>query len=221
MLKIVVFDGGFGGELLADKLSDTLQVVEIIRVIDWRNANSYISSKRVARTCAMKALRPYIGRVDLIILANQFLTITSLKFFKRRFRNQKFVGTKLKIPDDKLGRDTLVLTTKAVARTIKYYNYLHNLHCRTKTITPDSWLAKIDDGILTDNEIATTCQDLVLSKDFSPKVILLDCTHYSDIKLALKKVFGNNTKICDAFDDTIREACKALKLRGGTGKKHK
>ena len=39
MLKIVVLDSGFGGELFADKLNDQLSIVEVIRVIDWRNAN--------------------------------------------------------------------------------------------------------------------------------------------------------------------------------------
>ena len=34
MLKIVVFDGGYGGEFFADKLKEELPVVEIIRVID-------------------------------------------------------------------------------------------------------------------------------------------------------------------------------------------
>ena len=38
MLKVVVFDSGFGGELFADYFEEEMPVVEIVRVIDWRNA---------------------------------------------------------------------------------------------------------------------------------------------------------------------------------------
>ena len=38
MLKIVVFDGGWGGELVADYLAEELQTIEIERVIDWKHA---------------------------------------------------------------------------------------------------------------------------------------------------------------------------------------
>ena len=92
MLKIVVLDSGFGGELFADKLKENLQVMEIIRVIDWRNADKYMHGKREARHAAEEALRPYIGRVDLIIIANFLLSITSLKYFRRKYKNQRFVG---------------------------------------------------------------------------------------------------------------------------------
>lgn len=40
MLKIVVFDSGYGGELLADYLEDALPVIDIVRAIDWREAET-------------------------------------------------------------------------------------------------------------------------------------------------------------------------------------
>ena len=55
MLKIVVFDSGFGGELFADRLESEIPVVEVIRVIDWRSANQILSSPRGARKAAEKA----------------------------------------------------------------------------------------------------------------------------------------------------------------------
>ena len=70
MLKIVIFDSGYGGEFFADRLKAELPIVEIIRVIDWRNAEKILSSPRDARNIARDSLRPYIGKVDLIIFAN-------------------------------------------------------------------------------------------------------------------------------------------------------
>ena len=71
MLKVVVFDNGYGGEFFADLLKEELPVIEIIRVIDWRHAKEIQESPRKARQLAKDALRPYIGRVDLIIFARQ------------------------------------------------------------------------------------------------------------------------------------------------------
>ena len=94
MLKVVVFDGGYGGEIFADKLESELTVIKVIRVIDWRHADQFLKNPRCARQAAREALRPYIGRVDLIIFANYFLSATSLKFFQHKFRNQAFLGLK-------------------------------------------------------------------------------------------------------------------------------
>ena len=58
MLKVVVFDGGYGGEFFADRLQDELPVIEIIRVIDWRNADKILKKPKAARKIAKNALRP-------------------------------------------------------------------------------------------------------------------------------------------------------------------
>ena len=67
MMKIAVFDSGFGGELFADKLEEELPIVEVIRVIDWRNAKKLQNNPLKSRAIIKKALKPYINKVDLII----------------------------------------------------------------------------------------------------------------------------------------------------------
>lgn len=218
MLKIVVFDSGYGGEFFADRLQEVLPVVEIIRVIDWRNAEKYLKNPKSARSSAREALRPYIGSADLIIFANHLLTITSLKYFRRKFKHQKFIGLNLKAPDTFVKRDILILTTKAVSRTVNYYNFVFRIKRKVKTLTLDSWPAKIDDGELTSEEIFTTIAETI-SRNFNPREVILACSQFSDIKPELKKILGNNVKIHDGFDDTIRGVCHALSIRGGVGKK--
>ena len=124
MLKIVVFDSGYGGELFADKLEETFPVLEVIRVIDWRNADEFLKNKKRARREALDALRPYIGRVDLIVLANYYLSVTSLKYFSHKFKNQEFLGLKLPEPDTFIRRPTAIFATKALTKTVNYHNYL-------------------------------------------------------------------------------------------------
>ncbi len=221
MLKIVVFDCGYGGEFFADKLKEDLPIIEIIRVIDWRNADKYLKSPKLARKYATEALRPYLGRVDLIVLANHLLGITSLKYFRRKYKNQKFLGFSLKQPDSFIKHDVLILTTQAVTKTKSYYNYLFQLKRTIKTLSLDSWPLKIDDGELTREEIRTTILSPLLKEDFRPKEIVLACSQFNDIKPDLKAIFGQTIKIYDCYEDTIRAICRTLKIRGGTGKKSK
>ena len=222
MLKIVVFDSGYGGEFFADQLAAELPAVQIIRVINWREADKIISNPHSARKIALESLRLYIGRVDLIIFANYLLSLTSLKYFQHKFKNQKFLGLGLKVPDTFIRHDVLILSTKAVSKTINFYNFLFHLKRKTKVLNLDSWPTKIDDGELTATEIRYTLE-LFLAKTsgFNPREIILASSQFDDIKTELKEYFGSSLKIYDGFNDAIRRAGKLLRIRGGLGKKPK
>ena len=216
MSKIVIFDSGYGGEFFADRFEEEIPIVDIIRVIDWRHAEQYIKSIRESRKFAEEALRPYINKVDLIILANHLLSITSLKYFKRKYPKQQFIGFSLKSPDTFMKRNTVVITTKALTRTLEYQGFLLHLKKRhVKTITVDSWPIKIDDGELSDEEIDEVFKLFSIKKNIEPEEIILGNAQLEDIKPTLKKLFGRNLKIYSSFDDTIREACRVLHIRGG------
>ena len=219
MIKIVVFDCGYGGEFFADRFEEEIPVVNIIRVIDWRHAEQYLNSIKDSRVLAEAALRPYINKVDLIIFANHLLSITSLKYFRRKYPKQKFVGFSLKTPDTFIQRDTLMITTKAVTRTMEYHGFLFRLKRKIKTITVDTWPLKIDDGELTDEEISETISAFTKKKHIQPEEIILGNAQLEDITPDLRKLFGHNLKIYSSFNDTIRDACKLLHIRGGINKK--
>lgn len=216
MLKVVVFDSGFGGELFADYFEEEVPVVKIIRVIDWRNAEIILKSPRAARRATEEALRPYIGKVDLIIFANQLVGLTSLKYFRRKYRNQKFLGFGLKQPETFVKRDVLILTTKAVAKTVNYQMFLLKLGRRVGTLTIDEWLGKIDDGELTTSEIEIAIRAATLN--FRPEEVILAASQLCDIKAELRMIMGQNIRIYDSFRDTLKQACRVLGIRGGTGK---
>lgn len=217
MLKVVVYDSGYGGELFADRLEAELPVVNVIRVIDWRNADKIQNDPRSARKIARADLRPYIGRVDLIILANHLLTLTSLKYFRRKYKSQRFLGLNLKKPTSPPKESTIILTTKPVTRTINYYNFILHLGRKVKTLTLDTWPAKIDDGELTSEEITNALGDLVDRKNRSQEIFLA-CSQFFDLKPELIKLFGRNLKIHDGFNDLFRETCRALRIRGAMKK---
>ncbi|MBR3138473.1 hypothetical protein IKG38_00415 [Candidatus Saccharibacteria bacterium] len=218
MLQIAVYDSGYGGENFADRLEQELPVVKVIRIIDWRHATEIQSSAKTARRCAEVALHPYIGKVDLIIFANHLLTTTSLKYFQKKYENQKFTGLQLEHPCTFTRKNILILTTKAVSRTFRFHCFVHFLKMNTKTLVLDSWPSRIDDGELSFTEIKETLQREVFKHSFQPDEIILACSQFSDILEDLKKVFGKKVKFHDGSRDVISSIYKMLHIKGITGK---
>ena len=222
MLKVVVFDTGYGGEFFADRLEEELPVIKVIRVINWRDAEKINSSHRNARRIVEQSLRPYLNEVDLIIFANYYLTIATLKYFSRKYKKQKFLGLNLKYPDTFLKRDLLILSVSSVSRTIVFNYFRLKLNRESKVLNVDSWPLKIDDGELTLNEISQEINGFLSSyKNYHPEEVILVSSQFNDIKPELRTVLGHNLKIYDGFNDLIIKITKTLHLRGRTGKKAK
>lgn len=91
MLKIVVFDSGWGGELVADYLEKELGVVEVTRVIDWANAPYEGKTLMEITDLAECQLKDYIGKFDVVVLGG-YLVSLALETLKQRHPEQKFVG---------------------------------------------------------------------------------------------------------------------------------
>lgn len=213
MLKIVVFDCGYGGELFADQLESELPVVNVIRVIDWRNSETILTQPKKARLVAENALKPYLGKVDLIIIANYSISTTSLNYFRRKYKNQKFVGLSLKSRRMLVKRSTLILTTTATTKSLTFFTLA--MRTGAKTICLDSWPPMIDAGTLTNDNIESSLVSALGElRDFSPEQILLFCSQFSLFIPKFRKFFGHNTRIVDSFDDAIRDTYKILHLKG-------
>ncbi len=211
MLKIVVFDSGYGGELFADKLEAELPTVEVIRVIDWRNADLILTSSRKAREIAEKTLRPYLNRVDLIIFANYLISTTSLKYFRKKYKGQKFVGFHLAPRRIEPEKRTMILTTTATTKNFAYFAFAHRI--KAKTICLDCWPLLIDDGELTKEKFEEDINAASANcRNFSPQQVMLACGQFSELIPELRRIFGHNVRIVDSFDDTMRDVFTVLRL---------
>ncbi len=91
MLKIVVFDGGWGGEVVANYLRSQLSVVDIVRAIDWNHAPYDNIDLAKVREYTEECLLEYIGRVDLIVLGG-YTVATTLDFLRLKYPQQKFTS---------------------------------------------------------------------------------------------------------------------------------
>ena len=218
MLKVVVFDNGFGGELFADRLERELSIVEIIRVIDWHDAENTADDFRAARKAAERALRPYLGRVDLIVIANYLLSVTSLKHFRQKYPNQKFVGFALSTRRIAKDKPTLIITTTPTTKNLAFFAFAARTHA--KTVCLDTWPQMIEEGRLLGQHLKN---DAAIQRAirFSPEQILLACGQFTSLEPVFRQVFGHNVRIIDGFDQAFSDTCRALRLRGGTGKKIK
>ena len=210
MLKIAIFDSGYGGELLADYIENELPVVEIIRIIDWRHADKIQKSPKFARKFAELAIRPYLGRVDLIIFANWLVSLTSLKYFRHKYKTQAFIG--LKLPPSASSK-SCILTTKSLSRTFACKHFAHKN--KSKVFALDDWPLLIDDGELGHSKIR---RDLSTATIRHSRQAILACSQFADVSDELRKVLGYNTKITTSFDIVLRETCQILKIRGGLKK---
>lgn len=213
MLKIVIFDTGYGGELLADYLESELPVMDIVRIIDWTHADQIRRSAKSARRIAEQSLRPYINRVNLIIFADYFLTATSLKYFRRKYPHQSFIGLELHHPCS-FKYKTHIFTTKALARTILYKKFIHQI--KGKTVILDDWPLLIDDGELGHGKIRRDLSKAL--KEEQPTQIILACSQFVELEDEFRRIFGRNLKIINNFDEVLRDACHVLKIRGGVAK---
>lgn len=217
MLKIVIFDSGYGGELFADLLEEKLGVAaQVIRVIDWRHASELAKNPRKTRKIVETALRPYLGAVDLIFFANHFISLTSLNYFRHHYKTQRFLGFQLPDAAKFASKKTLVLTTQPLTKTLIFRNYLFRLDARKKVVALDEWPALIDDGELTETMISDALKPTL--EVFRPDTILLACGQFSDITLQLRKLAKHNAKIRDSFEDSFHDVCKTLRLRGAIEK---
>ena len=224
MLKIAVFDTGYGGEIFADRLETELPVVEVIRVIAWRDAERIEKHPLTSRKIVEESLRSYIGNVDLIVVANYQLSATCLSYLRRKYKNQKFIGFTLRPKRIVKKRPTVILTTKPTTKSLAYRAIAHEL--KAKTICLDHWPTLIDDGELTDehfkadlepslNRIAKSSHAFRHTEHFTPTQVLLACGQFTECTPKFRKIFGHNTRIVDSFDHTLNEAIHTLKLRKG------
>ena len=214
MLKVVVFDSGYGGELFADYLSEEVPTLEIVRVIDWRNAEELQKSAKRARKITEQSLRPYLGQVDLIVFANYLLSATSLSYFRRKYKSQKFAGLTLpKLEPFKRPRP-VILTTAALSKARSFRHYVSKYHLKPYVL--DDWPILIDDGELGNAKLH---RDLRHVKEYNPSTVVLSCSQFSDLFAEFRRFLGHNIKIIDGFEDTLRETEQLLGLRGILKKK--
>lgn len=91
MLKIVVFDGGWGGKVVANYLAEELGIVEVECVIDCGPCPYELMGPKEIYALAEESLKPYLNKVDLIVLGG-YMSSLALGTLREKYPDQHFVG---------------------------------------------------------------------------------------------------------------------------------
>lgn len=163
MLKIVVFDGGWGGELVASFLQHELEMVSVTKVIDWLNVPYETKTAAEIYILAQKYLAPFIGKVDLIVLGGYTVSV-ALEQLRSQYPQQKFVGMgisynyllKLRQPPNQIA----LLCNSSLVET-SLCTDLQDYLPESTLIIPDSsgWEELINTGEMTSAVLRTELQD--------------------------------------------------------------
>lgn len=214
MTKIAVFDTGFGGELFAKHIEDEFPLFDVIRVIDWDHEANKLKKYDYIKT----KIKPYVGRVDGIVIADQYYSITCLDYLRKEFGKQKFSGFPLKIPNKQNLKKVLIITTKNVHKTTDFIKYAWKIKAKVSVVECDEWNKLVDDGEYYTNKVYADLEKYDKSR---PSAIILADSHLMEIKPFLRKIFGPTIAIFDGYDAALNELCGELRIRGRTGKKYR
>ena len=120
MKKVLIFDYGFSGWKLGSLIEKEFPV-EVKRLIIGGEEDLHHQTNWEIRENAKVALEPFVGNVDVIILANTLVAMIAEDYLKLEFPEQKFIGYGWNLPD--LVRDTkqvLVIAPERLGRTEQY-----------------------------------------------------------------------------------------------------
>lgn len=222
MIKIVVFDSGWGGEIFADRLEEAVPVVEVERVIDWRRAP--YSERGRTEICMMteKALLPYIGEVDAIVLASYAVTVAALYYLRWKYPHQIFVGFQPNMCADVLRArvkdcKVMMLATGIVKKSESFNNERATLlKMGAKIVEPDcaGWIELVDDGEMTEERLRMELGQLAEERI---DAVLPYSTGFTDMKPIFESMYGRMVIVASDFDRVIHETCMSLKLLGRDG----
>lgn len=222
MLKVVVFDSGWGGELFADYLERELPILEVIREIDWRHAPYEGRSSEELCRLTEGAIKKYIGRVELIVLAGQAVSVLAIEYLRKKFPEQKIIGFGLRLEEtlEKIKEQRVIyLATSNILNSEEYKKAKLRFKNR-EFLEPDctGWSKLIDDGELTEEKVVDKLSNLI---NDGVQVIVLGCTTFVDFKEKLEERFGWRVRVVDDFGLMVKDVCKVLRIRGGDGRRRK
>ncbi len=212
MLKVLVFDSGWGGELIGDYIEEELPV-RVTKLIDWRSGAYSEKSAGEIRMLSEMALARHIGTVDVIVLADAVVWLAAGGYLSQRYPEQVFVGYGRGLEQlmRKLG-EAMILTTAGVKRLADYQRMRLDFGCR-RVFEPEclGWTMKIDDGELTEDNITEVIQGY-------RGTVVVYSTAYIDVEPQIRKVMGRSSHVIDMKKALLRDVCAALKLRGVDGR---
>jgi glutamate racemase len=211
-MKFVVFDTGTGGKLFAKKLRGAMPGVQVVEVIDDTNSPYGNKSEAAIRRLSEAALRPYIGRVAVIVIACNTVTAVAIDYLRQRYPEQIFVGMEPMLKPATMLTKTgkiMVLATDATKNSARYKNLKYKWGRGVEIFEPNckKWAGKIDHGEMND-EVLRMSLEPYMNKGVD--VVALACTHFVAVKSQVQQLMLG-AKVIDPFEAVIRQIKRLVK----------
>lgn len=224
--RVVVVDSGWGGEMVADLIEEELAIAEVVRLIDWRNAPYSRRRRGEILELAESLLEPYWRSADAVVLAGYELALVAAELRARHpevkivsFQMEKFLYRW-----EGRGRRVLFLTDPRLARMDECCEVVAELEASGATVfVPECthWTELIDEGEMTPAILAQTLCGAGGEDYQSADTIFVANTHYWDVVEDVKKLLRCPVKVVDLRQELMDDLCRALELRGGSGRRQK
>lgn len=211
MKLIGIFDTGFGGEYVAQKLSKLYAQNTFIVANDKAHLPYGSRSEDEIFDLTDAAIQPIL-HCDIIIIACNTATTIAINRLRTKYVNKTFVGFEPMIKPaatiTKTGR-IAILATPATLKSRRYQDLKQTWAQSKDVIEPDcaNWATQIENNKF-DTKIAT---DLVkrLVQD-NVDVIALACTHYIYLKNDMQTTAGNTAQIIDPLSAVKKQLDRLL-----------
>ncbi len=163
MLKVVVYDSGWGEECVANYLRKELPIMEVEQV-GRRNAIWYDRPEewngREAILEAIRVLTPYIGKCDAIVLGG-YASSLMIEVLRREFPGQNFVGMAVdfeKIFHSRMMPSNVGVLVNPIIAESELMNDLQMNLAGANLVVPDTlgWDELLDDDMLSKRILRST-----------------------------------------------------------------
>ena len=226
MIKIAVFGCGWGGELFAEYLEKDLVVVEVIRLHDYPHAPYGALSWLQICELTERAVKPAIGKVEVIVLASCAATVGAINFLREKYPEQRFIGFEPRMMEA-FGRfepkRVMLIASAPVRKSIGYKVEKERLSVSAEILEPDclEWLRYADQEEMTELRLKKSLERQGIEKkmDVTKQIdaVIIYETSLADMKEAFEKVVGWQAMVVNGFEQVRREVCAAVGLLGMDG----
>ncbi len=213
MPKVIVFDGGQGGEEVAEYIERELPILEVKKVTGSQEIGAKHTKYGVCMAVENELL-PYIFKVDLIVLGG-FLVSQAVEFLKSRYPDQQFVAVKCDLRE--LSRammsNVMILADDKFKKTWQYrrlkvsfknYNIVEPRCAHWQKLAGDE--AVLGANLRLRDELAKYRGGKV-------DTIVIMNTYFTRIETDLMEVFGRQVWIIDFKNKLMEDINEALGLK--------
>lgn len=205
-MTIGIFDTGYGGQLVHQRLTKLLPHAEFIVISDLANLPYGDKSKADIIKLTETAIQPLLKSCPIIVLACNTATATAIEHLRARYPKTQFVGFEPMIKtasEISQSRQIISLATAATRQAERYQHLVTNFATNLKITEPDTkaWASQIEAGHSEQIDLNSVESAINAGAD----VVILACTHYLALEPKLRRILPARVQIIEPTEAVARQ----------------